>query len=339
MLKKVIFRVFLILFLTSCGSSNKFDTDVSNISYKPAVFHWEDEVFDQSTTNAAEVLNKLREISPTLLSYYLELLHIPEDNDTLTAMAFADYASNVYMKESYGQIKKVYKSTASIEEGLVDGFKRVKQHFPAAPVPSKIIFLHTAFGFNILADTNALGISLELYLGANNPVTQKLPDKDFPDFIKKRMEPAYVTVDALKTWAETFILSEPGGLVPVTLLDNLIDDGKTMYVLDALMPNTPDHVKIRYTEEQYAWCKEFETDIWKEIIDHKWLYNTDEKVIAQFFNEGPFTPSLPQNSPSRAGVWLGWQMVRTYMEANNELTLDDLLAEKDNRKILSYYKP
>ncbi|MFI5202867.1 MAG: hypothetical protein ACHQF2_00105 [Flavobacteriales bacterium] len=336
MLKKVIFPVFLAVFLFSCGTSNKFDTDVSGITYKPAVFHWEDLVFAKPLPNADGVIKKMREVSPALCSYYLELLHIPEDNDTLLGMAFLDYAANVYMKEAYTEIKKVFKSTASVEQDLVDGFKRVKYHFPKVAVPANIVFMHTAFGFNVLADTQALGISLELYLGANNPVTQKLPDRDFPDFIKKRMEPEYIAVDVMKTWAEMYIV--PDGK-PLTLLDNLISHGKIMYVLDALMPHTPDHVKIRYTEEQFSWCTEYQKDIWKEIIDNKWLYSSDAKVVAQFFNEGPFTPSLPQNSPSRAGVWVGWQMVRSYMEANSELKLDDLLNEKDNKKILSYYKP
>jgi hypothetical protein len=196
--------------------------------------------------------------------------------------------------------------------------------------------MHTAFGFNILADSNAIGISLELYLGVKNSITQKLPTRDFPEYIKTRMEAKYICVDAFKTWAELFIVPEAK---PSSLLDKLIEQGKIMYVLDALMPTTPDHIKIRYTENQFAWCVEFEKDIWKEIIDNKWLYSTDEKTIAQFFNEGPFTPSLPQNSPSRTGIWVGWKMVKEYMEANAELTIQDLLKETDHKKILSYYKP
>jgi len=196
--------------------------------------------------------------------------------------------------------------------------------------------MHTAFGFNVLADTHTLGISLELYLGTQNPVIQKLPSRDFPDYIKTRMKPEYIPIDVFKTWTELYIVPETKN---ISLLDHLVYQGKVMYVLDALLPTTPDHVKIRYTEEQYAWCQQYEKDIWKELIDNKWLYSSEEKVRAQFFNEGPFTPSLPQNSPSRAGVWIGWQMVRNYMESNTELSLPDLFNEKNNQKILSYYKP
>lgn len=336
MRKSINFTVFILILTTGCYQSNKFDIDVSGVSYKPVVYHWEDRVFGSKPADVQKVIDGLRKDSPILFSYYMELLHIPEGNDTLLTMAFADYASNVYMKESYAELKKVFRSTRDIEAALTDGFKRVRYHFAGKPVPAKIVFMHTAFGFNVLADKTALGISLELYLGNTNPVITKLPSRDFPDYIKVRMQPKYIAVDALKTWAEMYIVPD---YKPVSLLDNLIWQGKVMYVMDALMPNTPDHDKIRYTEQQYAWCEEYEKDIWKEMIDNKWLYSSDEKVRAQFFNEGPFTPSLPQNSPSRVGVWVGWQMVRNYMEMNSSLTLENLLNEKDNRKILGYYKP
>ena len=43
----------------------------------------------------------------------------------------------------------------------------------------------------------------------------------------------------------------------------------------------------------------------------------------------------------RLSSWLGWQIVRKYMNAHPKLELQDLLVEKDARKILqdSGYKP
>jgi len=57
-------------------------------------------------------------------------------------------------------------------------------------------------------------------------------------------------------------------------------------------------------------------------------------------NDGPFTSGFAKESPSRVGKWLGWQIIRAYME-NNELGLEAMFAEKDSQKILqlSKYKP
>ena len=47
-----------------------------------------------------------------------------------------------------------------------------------------------------------------------------------------------------------------------------------------------------------------------------------------------------QTTPGRLGVWLGWRIVESYMEHNEEVTLQELIAEGDAQKILenSYYK-
>ncbi len=59
--------------------------------------------------------------------------------------------------------------------------------------------------------------------------------------------------------------------------------------------------------------------------------------------EAPFTPGIGENSDSapKLAVWTGWQIVRMYMEKNPDVTLQQLLQEKDPQKILteSKYKP
>ena len=43
----------------------------------------------------------------------------------------------------------------------------------------------------------------------------------------------------------------------------------------------------------------------------------------------------------RLGIWLGWRIAQSYMEHNEEVSLQELMAEPDAQKILeeSYYKP
>ena len=79
-------------------------------------------------------------------------------------------------------------------------------------------------------------------------------------------------------------------------------------------------------------------NIWKRLINEKLLYSKDKKKIAQFTANAPFTKGLPEESPSMVGVWIGWQMVRDYV-AENDVSVLDLLAEKDVRKILKSYNP
>jgi hypothetical protein len=55
------------------------------------------------------------------------------------------------------------------------------------------------------------------------------------------------------------------------------------------------------------------------------------------------TPGLGEKNESapKLGVWVGWQMVKRYMQENKGISLQQLMAEKDPQKILnmSKYKP
>jgi uncharacterized protein YjaZ len=62
----------------------------------------------------------------------------------------------------------------------------------------------------------------------------------------------------------------------------------------------------------------------------------------QFINLAPFSKfylEIDNESPGRIGRWIGWQIVRSYME-NNKIALQEML-KKDEKEIFenSKYKP
>ena len=52
-------------------------------------------------------------------------------------------------------------------------------------------------------------------------------------------------------------------------------------------------------------------------------------------NEGPFTPGLPQKGPDRLGQFLGWRMVRKYMEVK-DITVEELMNVPYTEIIVEY---
>jgi uncharacterized protein YjaZ len=72
------------------------------------------------------------------------------------------------------------------------------------------------------------------------------------------------------------------------------------------------------------------------------LYDTDQKLVPRFINPAPFSKfylEIDNDTPGRVGAWLGWQIVRSYME-NNKTSLQDML-KMDAKTIFenSKYKP
>ena len=77
------------------------------------------------------------------------------------------------------------------------------------------------------------------------------------------------------------------------------------------------------------------------VIEQKHLFSSDLFLIRKYVNDAPFTAPLSQDSPGRAGAWIGWQIVRSYMERNPSVTLPELMRTNDYERLLeqSGYRP
>jgi len=108
-----------------------------------------------------------------------------------------------------------------------------------------------------------------------------------------------------------------------------------------ILPKTPDHIKIGYTEKQLEWCKENKKNIWAFLIENKLLYSSGSTTFRKFFTDGPFTHEFSKDSPARIGEWVGWQIVRTYMNKHPDIKPSKLFSNNDAQEILmkSGYKP
>ncbi len=60
-----------------------------------------------------------------------------------------------------------------------------------------------------------------------------------------------------------------------------------------------------------------------------------------YFLSGKILLAFSKDAPAMIGNWVGWQILRSYMNNNSDVSLQDLLAEMDAKKILKFsgYKP
>lgn len=119
--------------------------------------------------------------------------------------------------------------------------------------------------------------------------------------------------------------------------------GKQLYLKDVLIPDVADNDKIGYTKEHLKWMQDNEAEVWRFFVEDKLFYDTDPKLLNRFINPAPFSKfylGFDNETPGRAGQWVGWQIVRAYMENNKDVTLQQLMA-MDAKTIFdnSKYKP
>ena len=184
------------------------------------------------------------------------------------------------------------------------------------------------------------GIGLDLFLGGNSRFYPALTER-YPHYMSRNFNPENITPRVIEGIAREDMFTENDS--SRSLLSKMIYNGKIMYFMDDIMPDVPDTIKIGYTGAQLKWCQDFQSKIWAYFLDENLLYESDYPKIQKYLTEAPFTPGLGEKSESapKLAVWVGWQIVRQYMEKHPDVTLAALMANTDAQKILNdaKYRP
>ncbi len=319
--------------IASC-TNDKLDVDVSDIELNLEVERFEKEMFAaKSPLEMVEINEELIQKGGELYEFYVyDMLRSGSVFDDSIGQYLWYFVSDSMMRMVNDDIQTQFADFDLIEADLIDLFKHQKYHLPNAPVPSKIITYNSAFSYGVISTDSVIGIGLEMYLGPENRI---LKEVRFPVYMKDKMSREYLASDVAHSWIATNVLGDDKG---ETFLSSMIYYGKLMYILEALIPDIEENRIIRYTADEYEYAAASEYNIWQYLVDMNWIYSIDMKVKLRFFEEAPTTVGI-EDSPGRIGQFMGWQMVRAYMDANPEVTVEELVSEENESKILKAYKP
>lgn len=271
--------------------------------------------------------------------YLSEMLQIGHPKDSIRIF---DYLNQILRQKDFIDLNKavsqLYPSMDRYERELNDALKYIKYYFPDYHIPRFITYV-SGFAYQTPLGEDYVGIGLDMFLGANSEFYPALV-QSIPLYISRRFTPENIAPRVIEA-----ILRED--LYPLddntrNTLQHMVYNGKILYAMDIILEKVSDELKIGYSPEQMKWARRYEADIWTWFLQENLLYNTDYLRIQKYFSEAPFTPELGENNESapKLGSYIGWMMVRKYMERHSEKSLTDLLAEEDAQIILedSKYK-
>jgi hypothetical protein len=262
-------------------------------------------------------LTELSEIYEYELGYCLRM---GDPSDTTFLNSMKQFLSDPYVSRLEKRIGENFKDMGKKRNGMRDGFRYLKYHFPQGKLPENVVFMNSFFASSAFSTEKQIGIGLERYLGGNTDVIKELPYQDFPEWEKERMDAKYMSRDALCSWIMTHYVEEVDG----NLAENIVKWGKILYLTHAAFPNADPALIMRYSEEDYKWAIDNEYSLWKYLVDEKLLFKIDELNTKNLLGDGPFTPGLPEKGPDRLGQFLGYRMIQKYMEIK-DVTLEELV--------------
>jgi len=250
-------------------------------------------------------------------------LQVPDPSDSSLIKTMSALKVNPFFIKTEQAIAKHFTNLAAYSDSISKGFAYLRAHLPSSKVPKRVFFANSWFWSNTFSTENALIIGLERYLGAKSEVIKQLPQEPFYDWMKLKMDARYLTRDVFCNWIMTHVAKEVEG----NLAEQIVNWGKILYTTHAAIPHVDPSVILRYTPKEYAWAIENERNFWEYLVEQKFLFKVNEKNNMNFLSDGPFTPGLPDDkAPDRLGQFIGYQMIRNYLEANEQVTIKDMLT-------------
>jgi len=342
-------RITAVLFLSafiffSCSNDNNAP-DVSNIKVDIPVERFDKDFFSIDTIGIEKGLSAIAAKYPSIFPIFINnILGIGDTLQKESVMLFI--RQNKFLADS---ANKVFGNIDDVKEHLEQAFRYVKYYYPDYKVPKLVTIVGPPDAFakkangeltaNFLTE-EFLGLSLQFYLGSdfslyNDPIYVA---SIAPQYISRRFDKRYIVADAMKLIADDI---SPDKSLGKGLIEQMIEKGKQIWLLDKFMPAIHDSIKTGYTKDQLSWCKANEGLIWNEIITtEKDLYTKDPLTLQNYIGEAPFTQSLGPQSPGNIGQWIGWRILKKFTEKNPSMSVADIM-KTDARKILeeAKYKP
>lgn len=349
-MKKYLYLIIAVVALSSCKKQREyFPRDLDLNSEKVEILRYDSALLSlMSRQIETKDIAGLFNLSADFTTFYAEnIIGIPSADTLSFAEALTEFLSDtVYgFKDTNLRAKTMFANTDTLQTELNAAFSRLKYLYPTLPTPEITFFIS---GFNasllfwkeltnsyIMPDSTCrIAIGVDMYLDSDWPFYNRV----VYNYQKNNMRKECIPIDVVTAYLfRNFGFESKKS----RLIDNMIYRGKIMYLTSVLFPKTEDYEIMGYTKDQMQWCKRNEKYIWRMMMDKHDLFKTETLVLTSYLNDGPFTSEISQEAPARLGTWIGWQIAKSYMENNPQVSLEQLISNNDAQQILenSNYRP
>ena len=315
----------LVCFLSSCSTQKESLPDISDLKVNVEMERVDKKIFDGQSKE--EILTYLKENPDLLLKGF-------RVNDIRVLEELVKRANDPYIDTLQTQVDKVY-NFDELEKQLENLFSYTKHYYPDF-YPPKIYTIVAGFEMDVVPNDSLFLIGLDYFLG--NQSYYRPPVEVVPNYIWERYHPEAIQTHVAREISGRYNLSNPSDN---SVINEMIWWGKTYYFIEKVVPQAADSLIIGYSAQEIEDCETYQTDVWGHFVKQEVFYATSQIEKRKYLEPRPHTFEIGQECPGRIGQWLGWQIVRAYMEKHPEVTLPQLMEMKNHKDIFeqSKYRP
>lgn len=321
------------LIFSSCDSAYNectYQPDISGSQINIEIEQLEDKFVN---VQSREELSALLEENTVIREYFMKRSTYP--NDSIMLDVLMKKFQNPHIDTLSMEVKRIFGDLSGLEEDLSKAFSHLKYYYPDAQIP-KIQTVISGLAHDMYFSDSLIVIGLDYYLGQG----AQFRPLSLYQYMLQRYSPEYIapSIMLLKGISEEYNATK---LSDKTALADMVAYGKSFYFAKSMMPCVPDSVLIWYTQEEMEGVRENRQIIWAHLLENEILFETNHMIKKKYLDERPKTYEIGEKAPGRIATWVGWDIVKEYMEKNPEVTLQELMLTSDALQIFqaSKYKP
>jgi hypothetical protein len=319
--------------MISC-KKNHYRINTSSINVRIEIKRLEKDLFSLNPNEIIKTVPDLKNKYGDFLQLFSYVINTGDISDPSFGDLLVRFCTDKLNNEVYQSVLNLYPDISLIERDLKEAFRHYLYYFPDRNVPA--VYTCTA-GFNnsIITGDSVLGIGLDRYLGATCDYYRRL---EIYKYLADRMTPENIVPDCIYGWGATEWDFATLTYSADNVLSEIIHEGKIKYFEKSMLPEVADEIIFGFTQDQYKFCRNNESQMWQYLIEKNLLFSTDKFTIRKLTGEAPFTSYFTNESPGRAAVWLGFRIVESYMTKNSGIALENLMRDTDIQLILERAK-
>jgi hypothetical protein len=333
--QRILFFLALAAWLLSACKSPARQADISSIDLQLHLERFDRELFEMDQDTMERAIDAMyRKYGDFFDIFNVHIISIGQASSRRYPSYLSMFINDPTNRDIFEYTQEVYASTTELEDVLNRGFKHYLYHYPDSLVP-RIVAYVSRFNQGLFTVGHFVGVGLDQYLGEDCRFYQQMGN---PKYLVRNKIPSRVPIDAMTAWATSIY---PYNDSVDNVLSRMIWHGQIAWFVDRMYPDTDEALKMGFTDDQMRWCRNNEKQMWTYLVEEKLLFSSDPLNIRKLVEDAPHTRFYTTESPGRAAVWQGWQIVKAYADRNPRHSVHQVMSQGNYQELLrlSRYDP
>jgi hypothetical protein len=242
--------------------------------------------------------------------------------------------TNPHLDTLLMETHRVFGNGSELKKEFENAFSNLAYYYPSFH-PPRIQTLITGLEADLFVSDSLVIVGLDYFLGDGAKYRPNMYEYMLRRYNKNFIVPSVMLLMGIDSRFNSINPQDK------TVLADMIAYGKAYYFTKQMLPCIPDSVLIGYTKKEMEGSRQFENMIWSRLVEDEVLFATSHLVKQKYIAERPKTVEVGEECPGRIGTWVGWQIVKKYMELHSDVTLPQLMKMSDAARLFreSGYKP